>query len=169
MLISSWETLVAMGIGAGLLAGVLLLAYLVHRSTRKLTGQLRELLELRGIRQTVQELSRWNEGSTNLAGLERELVEMKGALHRVESHLRAVLLAQQGERAGQVEDVIADWLTKAGYEGVTIPTDLSRIGPGPTRVRVEARKNGTAYKGHVVVQKNKVVEGRLLPTYEAFP
>jgi hypothetical protein len=151
------------------LAWGVVMVVLAMRGGRKLSKQLHELRELRGMHEKLGELTRVNQGETRLADLEQELSEIKGVLRSVESHLRAMLVTRQGERAAEIEDVIRRWCRGSGYDEVQIMSDTSRLGAAPSKVRVEARKGGVAYKGHVVVQKDQVLEGRLLPAYEAFP
>ncbi|MFQ5506760.1 MAG: hypothetical protein ACE5F1_18470, partial [Planctomycetota bacterium] len=67
-------------------------------------------------------------------------------------------------------DLVEAKIYDLGYTKVKVVTDLSRASSvEPLRVVVEAQKNDTTHKGHLILHGSSVVELDLQPVYTSFP
>lgn len=108
--------------------------------------------------------------------LVREVVEpltaraarIEDALEPVATRLAAIEVALRDGRVEGVEDALVRVLKDRGFRDVVLLE-----GPAPdgerSRILVEARRDGMAYKGPVFLVGGKVVEQRLNPSFPMFP
>lgn len=67
-------------------------------------------------------------------------------------------------------DVVEAKLYNLGYQRVTVVTDLSDADASePTRVVVEAERDGALHKGHLILHGTAVTEFEMQPNYTSFP
>lgn len=76
---------------------------------------------------------------------------------------------RQSRGSGPI-DIIEAKLYNLGYSRVTVVSDLAAADLSePTRVVVEAEKEGVTHKGHLVIYGTSVTELEMQPSYTSFP
>ncbi len=120
-----------------------------------------------------------------LEGLKTRRVEDQ--IHQIHETLEQIRLGldRQGERAPVVQeivqraapvptlslqDIVESKLYNMGFQEVRIVTDLSEVNSDePLRIVVEARRDGTIHKGHLVLNGQSVTELDVQPVFGSFP
>ena len=103
-----------------------------------------------------------------LEPLSLRMAQIEDALKPVGGRLAAIEGALRDGRVESVEDALVRVLEDRGFRDVVVLE-----GPVPdgdrSRMLVEARRDGMAYKGPVFLAGGKVVEQRLNPSFPMFP
>jgi len=82
------------------------------------------------------------------------------------------LVATSAGSAEALSDRIVTRLLGLGYERVQLVTPLEKIGEmiaGDGEVSVEARRDGAACKGRIVIRRGVIVDVQLQSAYTTFP
>jgi len=171
-------------------ASVVLLAasavglWLVLARLRRLESKIAGLGRLEGIHGTLERMQEAR-GELDLRRIEHVLIDIRDGQKRVEDRMLAVLERSAGVRGGgsalepvsagsaeALADRIVTRLLALGYERVHLVTPSEEIGEmiaGEGAVTVEARREGTACKGRIVVRRGAIVDVQLQSAYTAFP
>jgi hypothetical protein len=171
-------------------ASVVLLAvlgagvWLALARLKRMEAKAAHLERLERIEGLVEQL-KGERGELDLRRLEHVLIDIRDGQKRVEDRMLAVLERPGGatRSAGALEaasagtaaalaDRIVTRLLALGYERVHLVTPAEEIGAmiaGEGAVTVEARREGAACKGRVVVRRGAIVDVQLQSAYTAFP
>ena len=162
-------------------AGALWLVVARLRKIEAKTASLDRLTEIGGALDRMQE----DRGGLDLRRIEHVLIDIRDGQKRVEDRMLAVLERSAGPKGGSgalvttsagsaeaLSDRIVTRLLSLGYERVQLVTPLEKIGEmvaSDGEVSVEARREGAACKGRVVVRRGAIVDVQLQSAYTAFP
>jgi hypothetical protein len=170
----------ALAIALGLAVALVYLARIAAAAgeVAKLEARLAAIDEIRAL------VARFTEGGRelDLRRVEHALLEIRDGQRRLED---ALLRAAQRDRPGEtaaaapaasasLADRVVDRLLAHGYERVQLVSSLEELDQafasgGVGEVLVEARRNGVACKGRVLVRGGVVTDVELKPVYTAFP
>ena len=161
-------------------AGVWLLVVRLKRLESKTAG----LGRLESIATALDRMQE-ERGGLDLRRIEHVLIDIRDGQKRVEDRMLGVLERSAGAKrggsalepvaAGSAEaltDRIVTRLLALGYERVQLVTPSEKIGEmvtGDGEVTVEARREGAACKGRIVVRRGAIVDVQLQSAYTAFP
>lgn len=167
-----------------LLAAAVAALWLVVARLRRIESKTAHLERLEGIQGTFERMQE-ERGGLDLRRLEHVLIDIRDGQKRVEDRMLAVLERPggAGRSPGALEPIgaataatlaerIVTRLLTLGYERVQIVTPSEEIGEmvgGDGEVTVEARREGAACKGRVVVRRGAIVDVQLQSAYTAFP
>jgi len=171
-------------------AAVVLLAaaaaglWLVVARLRRIETRIKGIERLEGIQGALERMQE-DRGGLDLRRIEHVLIDIRDGQRRVEDRTLAVLERSAGGKrnAGAIEavsagsaealtDRIMTRLLALGYERVQLVTPAERIGEmiaGDGEVTIEARREGAACKGRVVVRRGAIVDVQIQSAYTAFP
>jgi hypothetical protein len=180
---ASGPWLVVAAIGALLAAGAAACAAIVLQARAKEVARRLERLEsslvelakaLGATRDEAREL--------DLRRVEHALLDLRDLARRVEDRIvvadesrrRAELLPQPGQLAspgGGLADRVVSRLLALGYERITFVTPPAELdaGTGDHDIVVEARRDGAACKGRVLVRGGRIHDIQIQSAYAAFP
>jgi len=171
-------------------ASVVLLAvlgagvWLALARLKRMEAKAAHLERLERIEGLVEQLKA-ERGELDLRRLEHVLIDIRDGQKRVEDRMLAVLERSAGAKRGAgaletvaagsaeaLSDRIVTRLLALGYERVQLVTPQEKIGEmiaGDGEVTVEARREGAACKGRIVVRRGAIVDVQLQSAYTAFP
>ncbi|MCE9594485.1 MAG: hypothetical protein K8S98_09845 [Planctomycetes bacterium] len=157
--------------------------WVVHRRLTELERAAGALGHLEELAVSVKKLA-GDRGDLDLRRVEHVLIEIRDAQRRLEDALLRVseqALARGGSSlapaanfatGGGLAERVVTRLVALGYDRVQIlppAEELARIAAGDGEVTVEARRNGVACKGRVLVRGGALTEVDLKPAYATFP
>ena len=161
-------------------AGVWLLVARLRRMESKAAG----LDRLEAIGASLEKMQE-ERGGLDLRRIEHVLIDIRDGQKRVEDRMLAVLERSAGAKRGAgaletvaagsaeaLSDRIVTRLLALGYERVQLVTPQEKIGEmvaGDGEVTVEARREGAACKGRIVVRRGAIVDVQLQSAYTTFP
>lgn len=167
-----------------LLAASTVALWLLVVRLKRMDSKVAHLEKLEGIQGSLGRLQEEN-GGLDLRRLEHVLIDIRDGQKRVEDRMLAVVERSSGggRNAGAIEPVtagsaeslahrIVTRLLSLGYERVQLVTPWEKIGEmvgGDGEVTVEARREGAACKGRIVVKRGAIVDVQLQSAYTAFP
>lgn len=167
-----------------LLAAAAAALWLVVGRLRKIEAKTASLDRLAGIGGALEKMQEDGQG-LDLRRIEHVLIDIRDGQKRVEDRMLAVLERSAGPKgtasalvatsAGSAEslaDRIVTRLLSLGYERVQLVTPLEKIGEmiaGDGEVAVEARREGAACKGRIVVRRGVIVDVQLQSAFTMFP
>ena len=172
---------------SGLLVAVAVACLLVLRLEQHLRALARRSGaddRLAAIAAAVEKLAKSN-SELDLRRLEHVLIDIRDGQRRVEDRLLAALEAQSGRpaSASALEPVhqalqstmperIVTRLLALGYERIQFVTpvaEVQKLSAGDGEVAVEARRDGAACKGRVMVRNGAIADLQLQSAYSIFP
>jgi hypothetical protein len=167
-----------------LLAASAVALWLLVVRLRRMDSKIAHLERLEGIQGALGKMQE-EHGGLDLRRLEHVLIDIREGQKRVEDRMLAVMERSMGagRNPGAIEpvtagsaDALADRivtrLLALGYERVQLVTPSEKIGEmvgGDGEVTVEARREGAACKGRIVVRRGAIVDVQLQSAYPAFP
>jgi hypothetical protein len=167
-----------------LLAATAAALWLIVARLRRMDARLEHLDRLGEIKSSLDRLQEEREG-LDLRRLEHVLIDIRDGQKRVEDRMLSVLEASRGGGRSQgalepiaagsasaLADRIVTRLLALGYERVQLVTPISRIAElveGDGEVTVEARREGAACKGKILVRRGAIADVQLQSAYTAFP
>ncbi len=105
----------------------------------------------------------------DLSALESEVEAVRKGLAAVERQLAGLARTMERDRIRRLHDAIEQRFVAQGYGAVRFLAELDLASGEPAKVPLEAKKGGTTYKGHVVIEDGRVVSEKMSSSYEAFP
>lgn len=181
--VSTWilVALLCIALGGGVAA------WLVVASLRRAETQLAPLARIEEIQAQIARLAREEEG-LDLRRIEHVLLDVRDHLKRLEERLLTVVEARVRESlatgdqgralvpatgdGGALADRIVTRLLALGYERVVLVTptsELQAIALAGGSVVVEARRDGAACKGRILVQDGRIADVQIQSAYSTFP
>lgn len=167
-----------------LLAAAAAALWLVVARLRRMESKTASLDRLEGIQGALEKMQA-ERGELDLRRIEHVLIDIRDGQRRVEDRMLAVLERSAGARGGAgaletisagsaeaLADRIVTRLLALGYERVQLVTPSEKIGEmvaGDGEVTVEARREGAACKGKIVIRRGAIVDVQLQSAYTAFP
>jgi hypothetical protein len=138
--------------------------------------------EKEGIQRLNERLQALTDGleALGLRTVEERLLEIQEVLESIRDGLQRPLPAASGPtavepseaslRRSSLIDIVEAKLYNLGYGKVSVVTDLTGVdSQEPTRIVVEAERNGVAHKGYLVIHGSAVTELEMQPSYTSFP
>jgi hypothetical protein len=152
---------------------------------RRLEGRFAHLDRLEEIQAALKRFGEERE-ALDVRRLEHVLIDIRDGQKRVEDRMLAVLESSRGgtRSPGAIEPVsagsaaaladrIVTRLLALGYERVQLVTPLASLADlvagGDGEVTVEARRDGAACKGKIIVRRGAIADVQLQSAYSAFP
>jgi hypothetical protein len=167
-----------------LLAAVVACLWFALKRLARLESALGRLDKLDGIHAAFERMQE-ERGGLDLRRLEHVLIDIRDGQKRVEDRMLAVLERSAGgargagalqpvtaESGAALADRIVSRMLALGYEREQLVTPTEAIGAmvaGDGEVTVEARREGAACKGRIVVKRGAIVDVQLQSAYTAFP
>lgn len=173
-----------------LTAAVAVAAWLVAARFRRMDASLERLARLDEVAAHVKALAQ-REDELDVRRLEHVLIDIRDGQRRVEDRLLALIesrasqsltssdvaptraLQPAGAAAGAaLADRIVTRLLALGYERITFVTpnaDIGRIAAEDGAIVVEARRDGAACKGRVIVAGGRIEDLQIQSAYSTFP
>jgi hypothetical protein len=176
-------------LGAGLAAAGAVAAWLILARLRRAESALERLTRLDEIGTHVQALAQ-REDELDLRRLEHVLIDIRDNQRRMEDRVLALVEARAsasltsadaptsavqstGAAAGAaLTDRVVTRLLALGYERITFvtpATDVARIAAEGGAIAVEARRDGAACKGRVIVAGGRIDDLQIQSAYSTFP
>jgi hypothetical protein len=174
-------------VSCALLAGTTTALWLGVVRLRRAEARLAQLDRLKDIQASLQLLQE-QRGALDLRRLEHVLLDIRDGQKRVEDRTLAVLESARGGTrvpgalepaaagsATALADRIVTRLLALGYERVQLVTPIARIaelaegGGRDGEISIEARRDGAACKGRILVKKGAIADVQLQSAYSAFP
>jgi hypothetical protein len=165
-------------------------AWLILGRFRRVEAGLERLAKLDDLAAHVKTLAE-REDELDLRRLEHVLIDIRDGQRRVEDRILALLESRaseslQGSNAGAstavqpsgaaagaaLTDRIVTRLLALGYERITFVTpsaDVARIAGEGGAITVEARRDGAACKGRVIVAGGRIEDLQIQSAYSTFP
>jgi hypothetical protein len=178
-------------LGAGLAAAGAVAAWLILGRLKRAEAAVERLTRLDEIGAHVKALSE-REDDLDLRRLEHVLIDIRDGQRRVEDRMLALVEARAGESltgdraptstsamqpagaaaGAALTDRIVTRLLALGYERITFVTasaDIARIASEAGAITVEARRDGAACKGRVIVAEGRIEDLQIQSAYSTFP
>ena len=175
---------------AGLAAAVAVATWMIMAHLRRIEAGMQSLGRLDELAADVRALAQ-REDELDLRRLEHVLIDIRDGQRRVEDRILALLEARAsasltGERAegsrslepagaaagAALTDRVVTRLLALGYERITFVTsaaDIARIAGEGGAITVEARRDGAACKGRVIVGGGRIEDLPIQSAYSTFP
>ena|SRR5260221_4576793 len=184
---TSEATLTFVLVACALLAVATVGIWFVVARLRVLEGRLAHLDRLEAIQASLSKFQD-ERGELDVRRLEHVLIDIRDGQKRVEDRMLAVLESGRGGArtqgalepvgvgsASALADRIVTRLLALGYERVQLVTPFAKIAElvegagGDGEVTVEARRDGAACKGKILVKRGAIADVQLQSAYSAFP
>ncbi len=179
----------ALGLGVGLLALLGALVALLVRVQLRLARMEQSLSALGALESTARSVEKLaaRETELDLRRLEHVLIDLRDGQRRTEDRLLSLLEngravgGQSGAITGaqlsgfsgpELQERILTRLLALGYERIVFITSAPEIGALPNLegpVLVEARRDGVACKGRVILRAGSIHDVQMQSAYSAFP
>ena len=181
----------ALALSAGLLGLVGALVYLVARVLARLAALERSLSALGALESTARSVEKLagRETELDLRRLEHVLIDLRDGQRRTEDRLLSLLengraggmansaggsqsAALSGASGPELQERILTRLLALGYERIVFITSAPEIAALPNlegHVLVEARRDGVACKGRVILRAGSIHDVQLQSAFAAFP
>lgn len=158
---------------------LILLAGILYSRLGRYEAYLRDLQGIKTLNDRLGDLVDGLEG-LKTRRVEDQIHQIQETLEQIRVGLerqagRAPVVQEIVQRAAPVpilslQDVVESKLYNMGYQQVHIVSDLSEANSEePLRIIVEARKDGTIHKGHLVLNGQSVTELDIQPVFGSFP
>ncbi len=176
-------------LGAGLAAAGAVAAWLILGRLKRAEAAFERLSRLDEIAANLKALT-VREDDLDLRRLEHVLIDIRDGQRRVEDRLLALVEARANESltgvaastsalqpagaaaGGAMTDRIVTRLLALGYERITFVTnasDIARIASEGGAITIEARRDGAACKGRVIVADGRIDDLQIQSAYSTFP
>jgi hypothetical protein len=179
------ETLLTLAAAAcALLAAATGALWLLVVRLRRVEGRLAHLDRLEEIHGSLKRFEE-DRGALDVRRLEHVLIDIRDGQKRVEDRTLAVLESARGSgrSPGALEPVsagsgsaladrIVTRLIALGYERVQLVTPVAKIAEmleSEGEVAVEARRDGAACKGRILVRRGAIADVQIQAAYSVFP
>lgn len=150
---------------------------------REAEKQLARLEELAALRAEVERLARQGP-ELDLRRIEHVLLDLRDLTRRTEERMLALLESSRArgpestlpvaaaQSPAELSERVLARLVTLGYERARLVTPLAELAPllaGEGSLRVEARRDGVACKGHVRVRAGTLLDVEMQAAYSTFP
>jgi hypothetical protein len=162
-------------VAALVLFGFVIVFAMQSRHYKRIKSLTEEVRKMGGLKEGLESIQRALE-EMSLEQVVTAQEEFREALSKLEQKMETPVPSpmpdQQETPEGNLYEEVEKYMAARGYMKVRLPPE-----PAPERearegeysLPLEAYRDGTAYKGHVVIQHGRIVSERMKPAYEAFP